>query len=79
LADTDPEPSAQAMMLLGFAGLGFAFRQSRRKASAAAGLSRFSGPTNHRALQICFGIAAIDERGADLACVFERSSRPAFE
>jgi hypothetical protein len=26
-----PEPSTWAMMLLGFAGLGFAFRQSRRK------------------------------------------------
>jgi hypothetical protein len=30
-----PEPSTWAMMLLGFAGLGFAFRQSRRKASFA--------------------------------------------
>jgi hypothetical protein len=30
-----PEPSIWAMMLLGFAGLGFAFRQSRRKASFA--------------------------------------------
>jgi hypothetical protein len=28
-----PEPSTWAMMLLGFAGLGFAFRQSRRKLS----------------------------------------------
>jgi PEP-CTERM motif len=30
-----PEPSTWAMMLLGFAGLGFALRQSRRKASFA--------------------------------------------
>jgi hypothetical protein len=30
-----PEPSTWAMMLIGFAGLGFAFRQSRRKASFA--------------------------------------------
>jgi hypothetical protein len=30
-----PEPSTWAMMLLGFAGLGFAFRQSRRKAPFA--------------------------------------------
>ena len=30
-----PEPSTWAMMLIGFAGLGFAFRQSRRKASLA--------------------------------------------
>jgi hypothetical protein len=30
-----PEPSTWAMMLLGFAGLGFAFRQSRRKVSLA--------------------------------------------
>jgi hypothetical protein len=30
-----PEPSTWAMMLLGFAGLGFAFKQSRRKASMA--------------------------------------------
>jgi hypothetical protein len=30
-----PEPSTWAMMLLGFAGLGFAFRQSRRRASFA--------------------------------------------
>ena len=32
---TVPEPSTWAMMLLGFAGLGFAFRQSRRKVSLA--------------------------------------------
>jgi hypothetical protein len=32
---TVPEPSTWAMMLLGFLGLGFAFRQSRRKASFA--------------------------------------------
>jgi hypothetical protein len=32
---TVPEPSTWAMMLLGFAGLGFAFRQSRRKVSFA--------------------------------------------
>jgi hypothetical protein len=31
-------PSTWAMMLIGFAGLGFAFRQSRRKVSL--GLSR---------------------------------------
>ena len=30
-----PEPSTWAMMPLGFAGLGFAFRQSRRKMSSA--------------------------------------------
>jgi PEP-CTERM motif len=30
-----PEPSAWVMMLLGFAGLGFAFRQSRRRMSFA--------------------------------------------
>jgi hypothetical protein len=30
-----PEPSTWAMMLLGFAGLGFAFRQARRKVSFA--------------------------------------------
>ena len=30
-----PEPSTWAMMLLGFTGLGFAFRQSRRKVSFA--------------------------------------------
>jgi hypothetical protein len=30
-----PEPSTWGMMLLGFAGLGFAFRQSRRKVSFA--------------------------------------------
>jgi hypothetical protein len=30
-----PEPSTWAMMLLGFAGLGFAFRQSRRRVSFA--------------------------------------------
>jgi hypothetical protein len=32
-ASAVPEPSTWAMMLLGFAGLGFAFRQSRRKMS----------------------------------------------
>jgi hypothetical protein len=30
-----PEPSTWALLLLGFAGLGFAFRQSRRKVSFA--------------------------------------------
>jgi PEP-CTERM motif len=30
-----PEPSTWALMLLGFAGLGFAFRRSRRKVSFA--------------------------------------------
>jgi CHRD domain/PEP-CTERM motif len=30
-----PEPSTWAMLLIGFAGLGFAFRQSRRKVSMA--------------------------------------------
>jgi hypothetical protein len=30
-----PEPSTWAMMLIGFFGLGFAFRQSRRKVSFA--------------------------------------------
>jgi hypothetical protein len=33
--DGVPEPSTWAMMLLGFAGLGFAFRRSRRKAAFA--------------------------------------------
>jgi hypothetical protein len=32
-ASAVPEPSTWALMLLGFAGLGFAFRQSRRKVS----------------------------------------------
>jgi hypothetical protein len=32
-----PEPSTWALMLLGFAGLGFAFKQSRRKATMALG------------------------------------------
>jgi hypothetical protein len=32
---TVPEPATWAMMLLGFVGLGFAFRQSRRKVSLA--------------------------------------------
>ena len=35
IASAVPEPSTWAMMLLGFAGLGFAFRQSRRKVSFA--------------------------------------------
>ena len=35
IAAAVPEPSTWAMMLLGFAGLGFAFRQSRRKVSFA--------------------------------------------
>jgi hypothetical protein len=30
-----PEPSTWAMMLVGFAGLGFAFRRSRRKVAMA--------------------------------------------
>jgi len=30
-----PEPGTWAMILLGFVGLGFAFRQSRRKVSFA--------------------------------------------
>jgi hypothetical protein len=34
-AGSVPEPSTWAMMLLGFLGLGFAFRQSRRKVSFA--------------------------------------------
>jgi hypothetical protein len=34
-ASAVPEPSTWAMMLLGFAGLGFAFRQSRHKVSFA--------------------------------------------
>jgi hypothetical protein len=34
-ASAVPEPSTWAMMLLGFVGLGFAFRQSRRKVSMA--------------------------------------------
>jgi hypothetical protein len=33
IVDTVPEPSTWVMMLIGFAGLGFAFRQSRRKVS----------------------------------------------
>jgi hypothetical protein len=35
VATAVPEPSTWAMMLIGFLGLGFAFRQSRRKASFA--------------------------------------------
>jgi PEP-CTERM motif len=35
LANPVPEPSTWAMILLGFLGLGFAFRQSRRKVSFA--------------------------------------------
>ena len=35
LTSAVPEPSTWATMLLGSAGLGFAFRQSRRKASFA--------------------------------------------
>ena len=35
VASSVPEPSTWAMMLLGFAGLGFAFRQSRRRVSFA--------------------------------------------
>jgi hypothetical protein len=35
IAAAIPEPSTWAMMLLGFAGLGFVFRQSRRKVSFA--------------------------------------------
>jgi PEP-CTERM motif len=35
LPNAVPEPATWAMMLLGFAGLGFAFRQSRRKVSMA--------------------------------------------
>jgi hypothetical protein len=35
LATAVPEPSTWGMMLIGFAGLGFAFRQSRRKVSFA--------------------------------------------
>jgi hypothetical protein len=35
VAANAPEPATWAMMLLGFAGLAFAFRQSKRKASAA--------------------------------------------
>ena len=35
IASAVPEPSTWAMMLLGFAGLGFAFRHSRRKVSFA--------------------------------------------
>jgi hypothetical protein len=30
-----PEPATWAMMLIGFAGLGFAFRQSRRRVAVA--------------------------------------------
>ena len=39
LTSAVPEPSTWAMMLLGFAGLGFAFRQSRRKAGSELELS----------------------------------------
>jgi hypothetical protein len=35
IASGVPEPATWAMMLLGFAGLGFAFRQSQRKVSFA--------------------------------------------
>jgi hypothetical protein len=39
---------------------------------------KISGPANHRALQTGFDTAATDERGADLACIFERNLRPVF-
>jgi hypothetical protein len=35
IAEAVPEPSTWAMMLIGFLGLGFAFKQSRRKVSMA--------------------------------------------
>jgi hypothetical protein len=35
LSSSVPEPATWGMMLIGFAGLGFAFRQSRRKVSFA--------------------------------------------
>ena len=34
-AETVPEPATWVMMLIGFVGLGFAFRRSRRKAAFA--------------------------------------------
>jgi hypothetical protein len=40
---------------------------------------KISGLAIHQAPQTCFDTAATDERGADLACIFERSSRPVFE
>jgi hypothetical protein len=38
----------------------------------------FSEPAIRQGSQTCFGIVATNERGADLAWIFERSSRPAF-
>jgi hypothetical protein len=35
IATAVPEPSTWALMLIGFAGLGFAFRRSRRNAAFA--------------------------------------------
>jgi hypothetical protein len=37
-----------------------------------------SGLAIHQAPQTCFDTAATDERGADLVCISERSSRPVF-
>jgi hypothetical protein len=37
------------------------------------------GPAIHQAPQTCFDIAATDDRGAVLACLFERNLRPVFE
>jgi hypothetical protein len=39
---------------------------------------KISGPAIRRALRTYLDTAATDERGADLACLSERSSRPAF-
>ena len=60
IAATVPEPSTWAMMLIGFAGLGFAFRQSRRTRSAsrpnnASGSCRRSASRATRILRACTG------------------------
>ena len=45
-----PEPSTWAMMLIGFAGIGFVFRQSRRKVSLS-----LAPPSARRAYAIATG------------------------
>jgi DNA-binding beta-propeller fold protein YncE len=45
-----PEPSTWVMMLLGFAGLGFAFRQSRRKVAFANLQDNAGSPSQWRTL-----------------------------
>jgi PEP-CTERM motif len=54
-----PEPATWAMMLLGFAGLGFAFRQTRRKVSFA----QVTGHTKVRRDRRCGGLFFSDSHG----------------